>query len=540
MALLCGSFVRKCRIPCLYVRFRGNLQVCKPAEISILSSLSTKTKSSSSGAAHGFIKTGSDHGKMLRLRTGPGLRPITSLGGNDRMVRLRTGAGLTGSCGPGLPQFGHPFHTSAPLKALPWPLLWMILKPIQKLGAIILGRSIRKWWVTLPANRRQLMREWIWRRRWHLAAGAGVTMVILALFLLTHLDESPVTGRTRLLVFSKESSQELAALTSEAYMEEFAELMLPISDPRHQVVERVVQHLAQRNKDIPEVSEVTWTVHVVQSPNINAFVLPDGKVFMFTGMLEAVTDVHQLTIVLGHEMAHALLGHAAEQVSLSHVVDLMSLILLTAIWAVCPKDSLALVGHWAQEKLRDLMFSRPYSRKLETEADQVGLQLAAKACADVRAGPVFWQQMEIRDQLTGEPVIPEWLSTHPSHRNRFTQMDRLIPQALELRERCVCPNLPATDPREVFSRSVKVLLENSKQQQARRGPEGASKLHPASSLSSLPPALPAALLAQSAPLSSPNVEELEKGSLPAPPPPPPLPAPSNEGGPRHTEEQSSS
>lgn len=52
----------------------------------------------------------------------------------------------------------------------------------------------------------------------------------------------------------------------------------------------------------------------------------------------------------------------------------------------------------------------------------------SQACADVRAGPVFWQQMAIIDQLNGKPVLPEWLSTHPSHENRFTQLDRLIPQ----------------------------------------------------------------------------------------------------------------
>lgn len=77
-------------------------------------------------------------------------------------------------------------------------------------------RSIRKWWAALPDNRQQLMREWLWQRRWHLAAGAGVAMVIIALLLLTHLDESPLTGRTRLLVFSKDNYLELAALTSEA------------------------------------------------------------------------------------------------------------------------------------------------------------------------------------------------------------------------------------------------------------------------------------------------------------------------------------
>lgn len=339
-------------------------------------------------------------------------------------------------------------------------------------------------------------------------------MVIAALLLLTHLDESPVTGRTRLLVFSRENYMELAAVTSQAYMEDFAELLLPVTDPRHQVVERVVRHLAQRNKDIPEVAEVTWSVHVVQSPNTNAFVLPNGKVFMFTGMLDAVADVHQLTIVLGHEMAHAILGHSAEQASLSHVVDLLSVVLLTAIWAVCPKDSLALVGQWAQDKLKELMFSRPYSRKLESEADQVGLQLAAKACADVRAGPVFWQQMEIRDQLTGEPDFPEWLSTHPSHRNRFTQLDRLVPQALQLRESCVCPALPATDPRDVFSRSVKVLLENAKHR-GTGGPERTSKSPPTSSPTSHPVS-PAALLAQTLTPLNVHVDELDKVSQGAP------------------------
>lgn len=61
------------------------------------------------------------------------------------------------------------------------------------------------------------------------------------------------------------------------YMEEFAELLVPVTDPRHQVVELVVQHLAEKNKDIPGMSDVTWSVHVVQSPSINAFVLPVSK-----------------------------------------------------------------------------------------------------------------------------------------------------------------------------------------------------------------------------------------------------------------------
>lgn len=367
------------------------------------------------------------------------------------------------------------FHTSGRLKALPAPIIWLVLKPIQKLVAIILGRSIRKWWLALPANKKQLFREWMRRRRWHLAgAGAGF-MFFISLLFLTHLDESPVTGRSRLLVFSRENFLELAQFTSDGYMEEFKESLLPASDPRHQVVEQVVQHIAQRNQDIAEISSVSWTVHVVDGPTVNAFVLPNGEVFIFTAMLEAVADVHQLTFILGHEMAHALIGHAAEQASLSHVVELLSLILLTAIWAICPRDSLAVLGQWIQTKLVQFLFDRPFSRKLEAEADQVGLQLAAKACADVRAGPVFWQQMEISEQLRGEPTIPEWLSTHPSHQNRVRQLDRLVPEALELRDRCDCPTLPAADPRVIFSKSVRLILENAKKQEVMEKEENNEK-----------------------------------------------------------------
>uniref|UniRef100_W5L1K0 Metalloendopeptidase OMA1, mitochondrial n=1 Tax=Astyanax mexicanus TaxID=7994 RepID=W5L1K0_ASTMX len=388
---------------------------------------------------------------------------------------------------PALTQPAKLFHTSAGLRALPAPVLWLVFKPLQKLAAIILGRSIRKWWKALPPNKKQLFREWVWQRRWHLvAAGAGL-MLITSLFLFTHLEESPITGRTRLLVFSKESFMELAQHASNEYMEEFEKLFIPVSDPRQQVVEQVVQHLVQRNQDMDGINYLPWKVHVVESPVVNAFVLPDGKVFVFTGMLEAVADIHQLSFVLGHEMAHALIGHAAEQASLSHVVDLLSLILLTAIWAICPRDSLAVLGQWIQSKLVQFMFNRPYSRKLESEADQVGLQLAAKACADVRSGPVFWQQMELAEQLKGEPTIPEWLSTHPSHRNRITHLDRLIPEALELRSKCECPHLPAVDPRAVFSKTVQKLLEDAKKQESEENQERERALVPLPQVSTIPP-----------------------------------------------------
>ncbi|XP_026881795.2 metalloendopeptidase OMA1, mitochondrial isoform X2 [Electrophorus electricus] len=364
-----------------------------------------------------------------------------------------------GRCFPAIKVPVKTFHTSGRHRAVPAPLVWLVFKPLQKVAAIILGRSIRLWWKSLPANKKQVFREWAWQRRWALTGAWSGLLLVTVLFFLTHLEETPLTGRTRLLVFSREKFMDLSQFASDECMEQHKDSFVPASDPRHQVVERLVQHLVQRNHDIEGIDSVPWTVHVVDSPALNAFVLPNGKVFVFAGMLEAVKDVHQLTFVLGHEMAHALIGHAAEQASMSHVVDLLSFILLTVMWTVCPRDSLAVLGHWIQGKLAQFLFDRPYSRSLEVEADQVALRLAAK-------------QMELADQLSGVPVAPEWLSTHPSYRSRISNLDRLMPEALEIRASCKCPALPAADPRVTFSRRRAAATVEGGQETRRRWTRG--------------------------------------------------------------------
>ncbi|XP_046518642.1 metalloendopeptidase OMA1, mitochondrial isoform X2 [Equus quagga] len=320
------------------------------------------------------------------------------------------------------------FHTSPRLWAAPVPLLLVVLKPVQKLLAIIVGRSIRKWWQALPPNKKELFKESVKKNKWKFLLGLSSFGLLFTVFYFTHLEVSPVTGRSRLLLLGKEHFRLLSELEYEAWMEEFKNNMLPEKDPRYLTVKEVLYHLIECNKDIPGLSEIQWIIHVVDSPDVNAFVLPNGQVFIFTGLLNSVTDMHQLSFLLGHEIAHAVLGHAAEKASLVHLLDFLGLIFLTMIWAICPRDSLALLSQWIQSKLQEYMFDRPYSRTLEAEADKIGLQLAAKACVDVRASSVFWQQMEFADRLHGQPRLPQWLSTHPSHGHRAERLDRLIPQ----------------------------------------------------------------------------------------------------------------
>ncbi|XP_060087872.1 metalloendopeptidase OMA1, mitochondrial isoform X1 [Heteronotia binoei] len=354
------------------------------------------------------------------------------------------------------------FHGSPSLKAAPVPILWMILKPAQKLLAIILGRSIRKWWHALPPNKKELFKEAARRNKWKIILGLCSLGIIFIMFYFTHLEETPITGRARLLVFGKEHFIELSQIEYNMWMEEFKNKMLPERDPRYQVVKKLISHLTESNKDVPQISAFQWTIHVVEDSSINAFALPNGKLFVFTGLLTAVSDIHQLSFILGHEIAHVVLGHAAEKASLAHFLDFFSLILLTMIWAACPRDSLAILGQWIQGKFQELLFDRPYSRTLEAEADEVGLHFAAKACVDVRASSVFWQQMELVETIQGNPRLPEWLSTHPSHENRVEHLDRLIPEALKIRECCNCPALASEDPRLIFRLSMQHLLQTSK------------------------------------------------------------------------------
>ncbi|KAM9186832.1 metalloendopeptidase OMA1, mitochondrial [Mergus octosetaceus] len=365
------------------------------------------------------------------------------------------------------------FHTSPSLQAAPVPLFWIIVKPAQKLFAIILGRSIRNWWKALPPNKRELFKESARRNKWKILLGVSSLGVLFVVFYFTHLEETPITGRARLLVFGKEHFRQLSQMEYDMWMEEFKSKMLPETDARYQVVKSVVGHLSESNKDIPQVSALDWVIHVVDEPGVNAFVLPNGQVFVFTGLLNAVSDIHQLSFILGHEIAHAVLQHAAEKASLVHFLDFLSLIFLTMIWAICPRDSLAVVGQWIQSKLQEFMFDRPYSRTLEAEADKVGLQFAAKACVDVRASSVFWQQMELAEAIQGQPKLPEWLSTHPSHENRAEHLDRLIPEALKIRERCNCPSLSGPDPRLIFKLNMQHLLESSKVQETQNSTEQA-------------------------------------------------------------------
>jgi Zn-dependent protease with chaperone function len=282
------------------------------------------------------------------------------------------------------------------------------------------------------------------------------------------LEETPITGRKRLVLISGDQFKQLTDLEYQVILTQFKDMLLPRSDSRCKRVERIANRLLHGNKDLEQIYDKEWSISVVDAPEIrNAFVLPNGQIFVFTGMLNFASSDDELAAILGHEMAHAVLSHGAEQASYAQFVDMMIVGIFALIWAVVPSDLIGLISHYLFKTLVDITTNLPYNRMLEVEADEVGLKLASKACFDIREAVVFWSKMMFKEEMEGTemPIDIEFLATHPNHANRVAHLNDKMEEALKMRECCNCPRLSSRDPRVLFELEKEAFLRNLKKEQ---------------------------------------------------------------------------
>ncbi|HLU18675.1 MAG TPA: M48 family metallopeptidase [Pusillimonas sp.] len=174
----------------------------------------------------------------------------------------------------------------------------------------------------------------------------------------------------------------------------------------------------------PDAAHWNWEVHVLNSDEVNAWCMPGGKIAVYSGMINKLklTDA-ELAAVIGHEMAHALREHSREQVSQQVAADVG----LSVLSALTGSAATADLGG----KLTEVMFTLPNSRTHETEADRMGVELAARAGYDPRAAVTLWQKM---GSLSAGNAPPEFLSTHPSAASRTADLTRIAEQVMPLYE----------------------------------------------------------------------------------------------------------
>lgn len=188
-------------------------------------------------------------------------------------------------------------------------------------------------------------------------------------------------------------------------------------------VKSIAQRLiAQVGVFRPDAAQWPWEVHVLNSSEVNAWCMPGGKIAVYSGMINKLklTDA-ELAAVIGHEMAHALREHSREQVSQQMAAGI-GLSVLSALTGSAATSDLG-------SKLTEVMFTLPNSRTHETEADRMGVELAARAGYDPRAAVTLWQKM---GSLSAGSAPPEFLSTHPSAASRTADLTQIAEQMMPL------------------------------------------------------------------------------------------------------------
>ena len=174
----------------------------------------------------------------------------------------------------------------------------------------------------------------------------------------------------------------------------------------------------------PDAANWKWEVHVLSSDEINAWCMPGGKIAVYTGLIAKIKPTDdELAAVLGHEISHALREHARERVSQQMATNLGLTVLSIATGSSAASD----MG----EQLTSVMFTLPNSRTHETEADRMGVELAARAGYDPRAAVTLWQKMGSADQGNAPPEI---LSTHPSAASRISDLQAAAQKVMPLYE----------------------------------------------------------------------------------------------------------
>lgn len=179
----------------------------------------------------------------------------------------------------------------------------------------------------------------------------------------------------------------------------------------------------------PRAKDWNWEVNLIGSNQINAFCMPGGKIAFYTGILNQLKlSDDEVAMVMGHEIAHALREHARERMGKSVATDGLARIgstIAAAAFGINPN----LTDFVAKQGAN--LITLKFSRDDETEADLVGMELAARAGYNPESGVTLWQKMSEANK--GAP--PQWLSTHPSGSSRIQEIQANLPKVMPLYER---------------------------------------------------------------------------------------------------------
>jgi len=254
-------------------------------------------------------------------------------------------------------------------------------------------------------------------RKSHISGAALLAIV------LTACAVSP-TGRRQLALVSEDSA---IAASDEAYAMQIGELrkegkIVPESSRVAKRVEGITERLvAQATMKRPETADWKWSMEVIDDPEVvNAWCMAGGRMAVYTGLIQKLDPTDdELAQVLAHEISHALANHTAERMSVALATNVG-----VALAGVLSDDAQKTMSQAALAAA--LAIQLPNSRAAESEADEIGIEIAAKAGYNPNAAISLWEKMG----KVGGGGPPQFLSTHPSPANRQERLAELAPQMM--------------------------------------------------------------------------------------------------------------
>lgn len=239
----------------------------------------------------------------------------------------------------------------------------------------------------------------------------------------------PITGRKHNLLVT---DAQVLSLSNQQYSEFMKTAKVSTNATNTAMVKRVGQRLANavesylRNNGMSsEIQNFSWEFNLVQNKEANAFCMPGGKIVVYEGLLPITQNEASLAIVLGHEIAHAVAKHSAEQMSKKLRQQYGTQIGSAVVGTLFGSDAASIGTAIAQQGF-DLA-NLKYSRDDETEADHMGLIFAAMAGYDPQVAISFWQRMS---SASGSSQS-DFLSDHPSDAKRIAALKQEMPEALK-------------------------------------------------------------------------------------------------------------